>query len=246
MPALETSSYEEALKRGARENKFVLIYLHSALHGDSDEFLRHTWCTTALQQLCEQAGIVVWAGSVHRPDGYEAAAQLQVAGYPFVGLYSGVAGGSSPSQPRDKYQQVWTHEGLITATELTAQVRRVTSAAQAVQDQIRAREMARDEDRMLREEQERSYAEAMERDAAVERERVEEEARAAAAAREAEAEAAKHAEEQELAAAIELSKELVSASQVVCAPVPGGVASRKMPGRNKNHAKISVLHHPVL
>ena len=234
VPALEPTGFEQALQRGARESRAVLVYLHSDLHGDTAEFLRCAFCTAPLRDALRDGNALCWAGSVHAPDGLAAAAQLQVAGFPFLGVYTGdPGGGGGGSGRRAQYQQLWTHEGLTTAAALAAELMRVTAATRARLEAARQLARARDAEREMAAEQDRSYADAMQRDVELEREHQQAQRREAEARRAAAAEKARVDEETALAEAIELSRALdvegsvgVSRGRLSANPEPDSSAPR--------------------
>jgi FAS-associated factor 2 len=205
-PPFEQSGFELALQRGARENRAVLIYIHSDLHGDTDEFVRNVFLTSSVANIIRSNQLIVWGGSVHSIDGLSATVALQVTGFPFLGLYTGygsVSGGGSSNQ-RARYAQIWMHEGLLTANELVATLTRLTASTRDSLERVRLQQNERNAERVMRNEQESAYEIAMRRDA----ERQEMQLKEAAIAAAAEEEKRMKLEEDELASAIELSQKI--------------------------------------
>ena len=207
--------------KGAREDRSILIYLHSQIHGDTADFLKYGLCTPEVTQIIYDSNILCWAGSVHTVDGYDAAQKLGVTGYPFIGIYDGTLSSSSStnnSSTRNTsttntsvptYNQRWTHEGsLIKSTELVTIIKSVCQASRNIINQIVAEQIAREEERTLQEDQYRDYHEAMQADLELENQRKLQEQKEKEAAEQAELERLREEEEQELKAALEMSMQV--------------------------------------
>lgn len=204
-PPFEQSGFELALQKGARENRAVLVYIHSDLHGDTAEFVSKVLLTSSVANIIRSGQLIVWGGSVHSVDGLSATVALQVTGFPFLGLYTGYGSVSSGnSQQRARYAQIWTHEGLLSVNELVATLTRLTASTRDTLERTRLQQNERNAERVMRNEQESAYEIAMRRDA----ERQEMQLKEAAIAAAAEEEKRRKMEEDELASAIELSQKI--------------------------------------
>jgi FAS-associated factor 2 len=84
-PTLITSSYQETVQNAHIQSKFLLVYLHSPLHEESDHFCKHVLCGRELAALF--AGpVLLWAGSVWDPEAYGLSSQLRASAFPFLAL----------------------------------------------------------------------------------------------------------------------------------------------------------------
>ena len=84
----ENMGYNKCITDATRQNKCVLIYLHSPLHRDSNSFCHNVLASSAIQTLIQanQHMLTVWGGSIHTADGAQVAKLLHVTKYPFVAL----------------------------------------------------------------------------------------------------------------------------------------------------------------
>lgn len=84
-PSFHDSSYQSAVATAFEESKFLLIYLHSPLHEDTDKFCQEVLCSPQFIELT-QGGVVTWGGRVFDPEAYGLSAQLGVSAFPFMAL----------------------------------------------------------------------------------------------------------------------------------------------------------------
>jgi hypothetical protein len=206
VPSFSEGGFDEVMREGQRRNCPVMVYLHSDLHGDTEDFLRGTLCTQEVCEAVQGVGYLSWVGRVHERVGWEASLKLEAHAFPFLAVFMPQEGPAGVRSVR-----VWALEGgpLPSPTTLGGELRKWGSAARGVLEGAAATRAgaaaARNWERELRVTQEREYAEAEAADAARERERVEAGAAVAAAqAATAQAEAAAE-EEAELATALKLS-----------------------------------------
>lgn len=206
MPLFSEGGFDEVMREGQRRNCPVMVYLHSDLHGDTEDFLRGTLCTQEVCEAVQGVGYLSWVGRVHEKVGWEASLKLEAHAFPFLAVFMPQEGPAGVRSVR-----VWAMEGgpLPTPTVLGGELRKWGSAARGVLEVAAATRAgaaaARNWERELRVTQEREYAEAEAADAARERERREAGA-AAQAAQVAAAQAEAAAEEEaELETALKLS-----------------------------------------
>ena len=93
-PPFLQSSYREALARASRESKFLLLYLHSPSHEDTQRFCRRTLCDEVLVDFLRANEVLVWGGDVTRGDAHAVSLVLPHSTYPHLALIlaSGAAG----------------------------------------------------------------------------------------------------------------------------------------------------------
>ncbi|KAL4423405.1 hypothetical protein ABPG77_009983 [Micractinium sp. CCAP 211/92] len=179
-PRWQECGWAEAASRAHSEGKFLLAYLHSPEHQDTEAYCRDTLCSPAFVEYVNQT-FLCWGGDIQRTDAFRLASSLNVARYPYIALlaFSGprtrlitcVEGGMGP----ERLQQV-----------LAAAVN--DHGALLWQEQLERQE--RETNRRLREEQDAEYQRSLEAD----RRREEERAAAARAAEEAQRAAQEAAE----------------------------------------------------
>lgn len=84
-PAFQNSSYQVAVATAFQASKFLLVYLHSPIHEDTNRFCRNVLCSSAVTAIANQQ-LVTWAGKVWDPEAYGLSSQLKVTAYPFIAL----------------------------------------------------------------------------------------------------------------------------------------------------------------
>lgn len=107
-----TGSYSKALEEAKRDLKFLLVYLHSATHQDTDEFCQKTLKSTTLRDFVENMNVIFWACSVETPEGYRVSQALRESSYPFLALIV---------LRQNKMMVVGRIEGLMPTTEALCQ-----------------------------------------------------------------------------------------------------------------------------
>jgi FAS-associated factor 2 len=191
-PAFHNGSYQSAVNAAFSSTKFVLVYLHSPIHEDTDRFCQEVLTAPSFVQLCNEQ-VVIWGGRIWDAEAYGLSTQLNAAAFPFLALLVPQSG--RVVQIADRVQ------GFTDAAQLTTRLREAMGVFSAVVTRQREEQRRRDESTLLREQQNREYQEALEAEhREAERRRREEEEKIAA-------EEKKRAEEEE-AAAIALSIKL--------------------------------------
>lgn len=98
-----TTSYQTTVQNAFNQSKFILVYLHSPLHEDSEAFCSAVLCSPALAALCGAQGqAVLWGGRVWDPEAYALTIQLRVSAFPCLVLL--VAQSSGVVRVVDKLQ----------------------------------------------------------------------------------------------------------------------------------------------
>lgn len=84
----EPVGYNSCVSDATRQNKCVLIYLHSPLHRDSHDFCQNVLATSAFQNVARsnQHILSTWGASIHTADGANVAKLFNVTSYPFVAI----------------------------------------------------------------------------------------------------------------------------------------------------------------
>ena len=165
-PEFHGRSYKSAVREAFRESKFLIIYLHSPLHENTDQFCQQVICKREVADYCNRSA-VTWAGSVWDTEAYELSHQLRVATYPFVAML--MCRSEGMAEVVDRYQ------GTIEAGSLLNRLRNVMLSFQTNMNSARVQQQRRRADSILREEQDRDFRETEAQDRA-NRERREREA----------------------------------------------------------------------
>eukprot|EP01138_Halocafeteria_seosinensis_P012721 gb/GECG01012997.1/.p1 GENE.gb/GECG01012997.1/~~gb/GECG01012997.1/.p1 ORF type:complete len:419 (+),score=64.59 gb/GECG01012997.1/:1-1257(+) len=168
-PEFLETSYKNALTQARDNFQILVVYLHSSEHQDTEEFCRNTLCTEAVRNVLEQENCAIWGGDVMSPQGFMAMHEFAVNSFPFVGVYR-PSGNSS-------FNRMVSNEGLLTKEQLVDVIQRAINSARPALESMRAEQIAMEHDRTIREEQNRRYMEALERDKERERQKQEEEER---------------------------------------------------------------------
>ena len=79
-------SYSKALEEAKRDLRFLLVYLHSPSHQDTDKFCSQTLASPVLRDFLANMNVIVWACSVETPEGYRVSQALRESSYPFLAL----------------------------------------------------------------------------------------------------------------------------------------------------------------
>ncbi|CAM9247511.1 unnamed protein product, partial [Ectocarpus fasciculatus] len=150
-------SYTKAVQHAYQSSKFLLVYLHSPLHGDTEAFCRsvQTLSTPELKQFADQH-LVVWAGSTDHAEAYNLSQVLRATRYPFLALLVCQSGRS--------VQLVDRIQGPHAGHDVLARIQRATDMHRASLRRISTDRYMRDESASLRNEQDREYIEAQEQD----------------------------------------------------------------------------------
>lgn len=211
---LVRTSYSQAVRQAHQESKFLLVYLHSPLHDDTNRFCSEVLNSDNVKRMIngrrnvvdEQedpaedssnedtaSEIVAWAGQVWDPEAYNLSLDLHATSFPFVALL--VCQSERSVRVLDRIQ------GYIDSNSLVERLQHSITATRADIDRIRNEQIVRSAEANLRVEQDREYLEAMEIDR--------QQQQAAQRQREAEERAAEEEEQRrELEEAVALSTQL--------------------------------------
>lgn len=84
-PTFHPDSYQSAVALAFSSSKFLLIYLHSPMHDDTNRFCRQVFCSQQLTTLADQY-MITWGGKIWDPEAYDLSCQLKATSYPFIAL----------------------------------------------------------------------------------------------------------------------------------------------------------------
>ncbi len=107
-PPFYLGSYLQVLEEAKKELKFLLVYLHSEEHQDTDRFCRATLADPRVVDYVGQ-NMLFWGCSVGRPEGYRVSEALRESCYPFLAVIV---------LRQNRMVVVGRQEGYITAPDL--------------------------------------------------------------------------------------------------------------------------------
>ena len=85
-PPFNTAGYYQVLEEAKRDLRFLLVYLHSDQHQDSDQFARNVLANQDLIQRISDHNIIFWACSVSKAEGHRVSQALRESTYPFLAM----------------------------------------------------------------------------------------------------------------------------------------------------------------
>jgi FAS-associated factor 2 len=195
-PKWELTGWEAAAQKSQQNGVFLFIYLHSERHRDSDAFCRETLCSPPFVDYLN-ATFVSWGGDIRSPEAYRLAMRLNVVRYPYCGLLAFGGAGT---------RLIVHTEGKVRPEALAELLQRSLTEHGGILWEERLLREQRENDRLLREEQDADYERSLEADRLKALERQEREAEAAR--REAqERQKREEAEAQQAAAELEREQE---------------------------------------
>jgi len=190
-PRFIEASIRQATTQAKSEYKFLMVYLHSPEHQDTDKFCSDVLGSPELVTYANQH-FVSWGGDVRYTDAYQLSGRLGVTAYPYVALLN--------TALDNRVQLIAAVQGLLPAEQLLAVMVRSVEEQGALLVAQRAELMERENDRLLREQQNAEYEQSLAADREREARREEERRKAEAEQRareeeEARQQAAQQAEE---------------------------------------------------
>ena len=143
----QPTGYAKTLVESYRQQKLMLVYLHSPLHPEAEPFCQRILCHPQVLELLNH-NILTWGGSIHTADGARVAEMLNVSAYPYVALLAcGGTGGS-------RVDMLWKMEGNSRMDmALDSFLRGVTTVLrgfQAILAEAETRRLRREEEVRLR------------------------------------------------------------------------------------------------
>ncbi|KAG7384714.1 hypothetical protein PHYPSEUDO_002359 [Phytophthora pseudosyringae] len=126
-PRFEHTSFRDAVSTARTASKFLLVFLHSTIHDDADEFCRKAMCTERMSAYLNNSDCIVsWAGCVQHAEGFGVSLSLGCASFPFLALLSCVSRGVNVVEKITGREQFWWKSG---ASVLTGRVAALLCAA---------------------------------------------------------------------------------------------------------------------
>jgi FAS-associated factor 2 len=116
-------SYQSAVAAAFQQSKFLIVYIHSPLHEDTDTFCQQVLCNQSFINFVNE-NTIVWGGRVWDPEAYGLSLQLSVSAFPFLGLL--ICQSVRTVQVSDRVQ------GMLEVDPLITRLRNVTSVYSAI------------------------------------------------------------------------------------------------------------------
>ena len=157
-PDFTEGSLFDAMAAAKRQCKFVLVFLHSSLHGDSEKFCLETFSSQPVVEFINR-NFILWAADSSSRVGHEAAASLQAHSYPFFAVL--FAENSTQRNGGLEIQSVGSMVGFMTVDELIAQLISVMDENDRLLEADRSVVRNREQTRRLLQEQDADYEAAL-------------------------------------------------------------------------------------
>ncbi|XP_068707194.1 FAS-associated factor 2-like [Montipora foliosa] len=166
-PTFYQGSYSQALNDAKRELRFLLVYLHSSDHQDTEEFCSSTMTNEGFKEYVN-GNMLFWAANVKSTEGYRVSRALREVTYPFLALIC----------LRDSRMTVAGRmEGLMSVDHYISLLARLIEDNEPALVAARADRHERTQAQQLRDEQDEAYLESVRADQEKERKKREEEDR---------------------------------------------------------------------
>eukprot|EP01134_Creolimax_fragrantissima_P008300 CFRG8300T1 len=154
-PPFFYGSYVQAMRKAKEELKFLVVYIHSPRHEDTDEFCKNYLSNQEVMDLCYGANSVLYAAMTNTSEGWGTALSLQATGYPFVGVIL-------PTE--SKWKLVGTIEEISSVKLFIDQLRALSEMANAELVLHRNERQERQMAQQLRFEQDHAFKESLKAD----------------------------------------------------------------------------------
>jgi len=170
-------TYAQALETAKKDLKFLIVYLHSASHQDTDRFCRQTMCNPQFTAFLEDK--ILFGVSIETHEGYRVSQAVRVNAYPLLAVIV---------LRQNRMMIVGRQEGFADPETLVQKLNDVVANNEAFVVAARADRAERDMNQAIREEQDAAFQETLRQDR--EKERVKRESEEAKRREAEEAEAA--------------------------------------------------------
>jgi FAS-associated factor 2 len=83
-PNFFMGSYSQALDAAKRDLKYLIVYLHSHNHDDTDQFCIDTLCTETFTSFIANNDCLIWAGDIRKSEAFKVGTMVGAVKYPFM------------------------------------------------------------------------------------------------------------------------------------------------------------------
>ncbi|KAI9103274.1 hypothetical protein DFS34DRAFT_646659 [Phlyctochytrium arcticum] len=147
-PYFFQGTYSQALAKAKRDLGYVIVYLHSGAHDDTDTFCRSTLASDDLKSFIQSRNITVWAGDIEESEGYEVSNLLSATGFPFLAIIA---------PDNNRMSTIERLEGNTSAETLMSMVATVIEVVDPQLAESRSERREREQARSIREQQDEAY-----------------------------------------------------------------------------------------
>jgi len=238
-------SYSQALDTAKKDLKFLIVYLHSPNHQDTNRFCRQTLCSPQFTEFLEDK--VLFGCSIESNEGYRVSQAVRVNAYPLLAVIV---------LRQNRMMIVGRAEGYVDADDLVRRFSAVVADNEAFVVAARADRAERDMNQAIREEQDAAFQETLRQDRGKDRQKrvAEEEKRRVEAQAAAALRSAQDRQDKIRRAKVDLASEVPvepdasspDAARIVI-KLPGGQRLERRFGRNSHtlkHLFLYVFCHP--
>jgi len=145
-------TFQSALSKCRTEYKFLLVYLHSPYHDDSDDFCRNVLCTEVITEFVN-TNFLFWMTTISIAEGFRVSSELGASTYPFLAVLCYNVRGE-PTLVDIIEGNVGLHNTLSHLTVILEQ------HGNSLQN-LRSQRLQQDTDRQIRQEQDIAYKETL-------------------------------------------------------------------------------------
>nr|CAG4645023.1 EOG090X0B12 [Leptodora kindtii] len=153
-PTFFVGTYSQVLNEAKKELKFLIVYLHSKDHQDTDRFCNQTLSNQDVIEYINRT-CLMWACSVNTTEGSRVSQTLRENTYPFVAVIV---------QREYKMTVVGRVEGFLPPDRFLQRVQAIVSDNEAFLIAVRADREERSFNQALRQEQDEAYQESLRAD----------------------------------------------------------------------------------
>lgn len=160
--------YTSALYIAKRDARFLLVYLHSDEHDDTNTFVNETLLHDNFIEFLQEHNILIWGGNVRESEAYQVSNVLGVNKYPFLALLSlktqttETPEGTTTSAPT--LSVITKTQGLISQDKLIDKLSSQIERLEPTLVTIRAERQQEELSRVIREQQDQAYQLSLQRD----------------------------------------------------------------------------------
>ncbi|KAI8641801.1 thioredoxin-like protein [Parasitella parasitica] len=150
--------YSQALEKARKDLRFMMVFLHSDDHDDTDTFCRHTLTAERLVNFIRDKKIIVWAGNVREAEAHKVSNTLNASTYPFMALIA-LQGTTAP-----RMAVIERIEGTCHPEELISQIDIAMDRHGAVINRLLNERQHREMERQLIVDQDAAFNESLKQD----------------------------------------------------------------------------------
>lgn len=164
-PEFFSGTYAQVLEKAKKDLQFLLVYLHSQNHPDTNRFCRTTLASTQLMNFVIEHNLLVWGCSVESGEGCRVSQALRESRYPFLAVVV---------LRQNRMMIVGRFEGFMSSEDLLPNLMQIIRDNEAYIVAARAERQERQINQQIRLEQDAALQESLRQDQEKERKKREE------------------------------------------------------------------------